>query len=654
MTASFVHETAVIDPGVELAPGVRVWHFSHVSEGAVVGPGSSLGQNVYVGRGVRIGARVKVQNNVSLYEGVEVEDEVFLGPSCVFTNVVNPRAFIERKSEYRRTFVGRGVSIGANATIVCGHDIGEYAFVGAGATVTRGVPAYALVVGTPARRTGWMCRCGTKLPEGDSVGCVACGALYVIDGERCMPDDDALAPRPRVSERPRLSEPLRVSEVPRRTSLPPPANDIAPRGTLRPQPFVTEGDPVPPRPSLRAPTMSVKPPANAPTDPVSARVSVPPHGKTRSTMNVPFLDLGMQHAPLVPALTEAFERVLASNHFILGPEVVQLEAELCEKLNFPHAIAVSSGTDALLIALMALGIGPGDEVITTPFSFFATAGAIARVGARPVFVDIDPVTFNLDASRVHQAVSSRTKAILPVHLFGQPADLDVLATVAARHKLSIIEDAAQALGASHQGKPIGTFGQFGCFSFFPSKNLGGFGDGGLVVTKDAQLAERARVLRAHGAQPKYHHALIGGNFRLDALQAALLRVKLPELARYTDLRRAHAHFYDQRFAALAPALLAPRCMEVGHVYNQYVVRSSQRDALKQALADANIGTEIYYPTCLHEQPCFAALGHREGDFPEAERAARESLALPVFPELREEQRNAVARAVLAFVSTQSE
>jgi dTDP-4-amino-4,6-dideoxygalactose transaminase len=230
----------------------------------------------------------------------------------------------------------------------------------------------------------------------------------------------------------------------------------------------------------------------------------------------------------------------------------------------------------------------------------------------------------------------------------------VLETLAARHKLAIIEDAAQALGASHQGKPIGTFGQFGCFSFFPSKNLGGFGDGGLVVTKDAQLAERARMLRAHGAQPKYHHALIGGNFRLDALQAALLRVKLPELARYTDLRRAHAHFYDQRFAALAPALIAPRCTEVGHVYNQYVVRSTQRDALRKALSDAQIASEIYYPRCLHEQPCFATLGHRTGDFPEAELAAQEALALPIYPELREEQRAAVARAVLAFVSTQSE
>ncbi|HEY6877250.1 MAG TPA: DegT/DnrJ/EryC1/StrS family aminotransferase, partial [Polyangiales bacterium] len=213
---------------------------------------------------------------------------------------------------------------------------------------------------------------------------------------------------------------------------------------------------------------------------------------------------------------------------------------------------------------------------------------------------------------------------------------------------------AQALGASHQGKPIGTFGEFGCFSFFPSKNLGGFGDGGLVVTKDPQLAERARMLRSHGAQPKYHHRLIGGNFRLDALQAALLRVKLPELARYTDLRRAHAHFYDQRFAALAPALVAPRCVEIGHVYNQYVVRSTQRDGLRQALADAQIGSEIYYPRCLHEQPCFVDLGHRTGDFPEAELAAREVLALPVYPELREDQRSAVARAVLAFVSTQSE
>ncbi len=648
MTASLVHETAVIDPGAKLSADVRVWHFCHVSEGAVIGPGSSLGQNVFVGRGVRLGARVKVQNNVSLYEGVEIDDEVFLGPSCVFTNVINPRAFIERKNQYRRTFVARGVSIGANATIVCGHDIGEYAFIGAGATVTRSVPAYALVVGSPAKRTGWMCRCGTKLPEGANVGCVACGAQYVIEGERCMPDDDALAPRP-------LGEPPRS-----RTSLLPPANDAGPRNTLRPQPFVPNGDPVPARPSLRAPSMSpsaqsIRPPASGMRpEAVQAHVSVPPHGKARASTAVPFLELGVQHAERAPRLMLAFERVLHSNQFILGAEVEQLEAELCEKMNFPYAVAVSSGTDALVVSLMALGIGPGDEVITTPFSFFATAGAIARVGARPVFVDIDPVTFNIDAGRVHQAVSSRTKAILPAHLFGQPADLDVLTTVAARHKLAIIEDAAQALGASHHGKPIGTFGALGCFSFFPSKNLGGFGDAGLVVTKDAALAERVRILRSHGAQPKYHHLLLGGNFRMDALQAALLRVKLPELARYTDLRRAHAHFYDQRLAALRPALTTPRCTEIGHVYNQYVVRSSKRDGLRQALTDAQIASEIYYPTCLHEQPCFAALGHRSGDFPEAERAAKEALALPIFPELREDQRNAVARAVLAFVSTQDE
>jgi dTDP-4-amino-4,6-dideoxygalactose transaminase/acetyltransferase-like isoleucine patch superfamily enzyme len=651
MTASFVHETAVIDPGVELAPGVRVWHFSHVCEGASIGAGTSLGQNVYVGPGVRLGARVKVQNNVSLYEGVEVDDEVFLGPSCVFTNVINPRAFVERKCEYRRTYVGRGASIGANATLVCGHDVGEYAFVAAGATVTHSVPAYALVVGSPARRTGWMCRCGAKLPPGDQVGCVACGALYRIKGERCIPDDDALATRALSSERPtRFSERPAASDVAPRRSQPPVADDVLPsRATQRPLPLNLESDPVPPRPSKR------------PEAPVSARASVaPPAARPsdaselgrRPQLPVPFLDLAAQHEPLLPALNAAFQRVLASNQFILGPEVEQLEAELCALLNFPHAIAVSSGTDALLLALMALGIGPGDEVITSPFSFFATAGAIARVGARPVFVDIDPVTFNLDASRVHMAVSNRTKALLPVHLFGQPADLAVLETIAARHKLAIIEDAAQALGASSQGKPIGTFGSFGCFSFFPSKNLGGFGDGGLVVTRDAQLAERARMLRSHGAQPKYHHNLLGGNFRLDALQAALLRVKLHELGRYTDLRRAHAHFYDQRFAALAPALIAPRCTEIGHVYNQYVVRSTQRDALRKALADAQVATEIYYPSCLHEQPCFASLGHRRGDFPEAELAAEQVLALPIYPELRDDQRAAVARAVLAFVSTQ--
>jgi dTDP-4-amino-4,6-dideoxygalactose transaminase/acetyltransferase-like isoleucine patch superfamily enzyme len=566
MAKPFVHPSAVVDPGVELADDVKVWHFTHVCEGASLAAGTSLGQNVYVGRGVRVGARVKIQNNVSLYEGVEIDDDVFLGPSCVFTNVINPRAFVERKHEYRRTRVGRGASIGANATIVCGHDIGEYAFVGAGSTVTRAVPPFALVVGTPARRSAWMCRCGEQLPPGAVVVCAACALRYRTDERACVPD---------LGER---------------------------------------GD------------------------------------EERERPGVPLLDLRAQNESLHSELRAAFERVLASNQYILGPEVELFEQELGAHFGYTHAIAVSSGTDALLLALMALDIGPGDEVITTPFSFFATAGCVARVGARPVFVDIDPDTFNLDAARVEAAITARTKAIMPVHLFGQLADMHTLSQVAQRHGVSVIEDAAQALGASQAGRQAGTFGAFGCFSFFPSKNLGGFGDGGLLVATDAALAERARLLRAHGANPKYHHKLIGGNFRLDALQAALLRVKLRKLPSYEQARRAHAAFYDQQFGALAPRLIAPPAGAPGHVYNQYVVRSARRDGLREALRAARIGTEIYYPRCLHQQECFQSLGYRDGAFPEAERAANEVLALPVYPELSAAQRAFVAERVKAFVA----
>lgn len=363
---------------------------------------------------------------------------------------------------------------------------------------------------------------------------------------------------------------------------------------------------------------------------------------------VPMLDVVAQNAPLSEELREAFARVLESGQFILGPEVAAFEAEVAAYIGATHAIGVSSGTDALLLALMALGVGPGDEVITTPFTFFATGGSIARVGARPVFVDIDPVTFNLDPARVE--IGPRTKAILPVHLFGQTCDMRALREVAG--SVPIIEDAAQALGASGDAGPAGTVGAFGCFSFFPSKNLGGFGDGGLVTTMDDELAERARVLRVHGAKPKYFHAFIGGNFRLDALQAALLRVKLPHLEGWHARRRDNAARYTQLFTAagLPPARLTPpTAVHERHVYNQYVIRTDRRDALAAHLAEAGVATAIYYPKPLHLQQCFASLGYRAGDLPNAERACAEVLALPVYPELGEERVQRIAELVIEFL-----
>ncbi len=360
------------------------------------------------------------------------------------------------------------------------------------------------------------------------------------------------------------------------------------------------------------------------------------------------LDVGAQNAPLAGDLRKAFARVLDSGQFILGAEVAAFESEVAAYIGAKHAIGVSSGTDALLLALMALGVGPGDEVVTTPFTFFATGGCIARLGARPVFADIDPVTFNLDPARI--SIGPHTKAILPVHLFGQACDMRALREVAG--DVPIVEDAAQALGASGDAGPAGVVGAFGCFSFFPSKNLGGFGDGGLVTTMDDELAERARVLRVHGAKPKYFHARIGGNFRLDALQAALLRVKLPHLEDWHVRRRANAARYTDIFAAadLPPErLTSPTAIQERHVYNQYVIRTDRRDALAAHLAQAGIATAIYYPKPLHLQHCFSHLGYSVGDLPVAERACAEVLALPVYPELGEDRVQRIAETVIGFL-----
>jgi dTDP-4-amino-4,6-dideoxygalactose transaminase len=363
---------------------------------------------------------------------------------------------------------------------------------------------------------------------------------------------------------------------------------------------------------------------------------------------IPLIDLAAQHSQLQPELQRAFERVLADQAFILGPEVSAFEQEIAELIDVPHAIGVSSGTDALLLALMALGIGPGDEVLVPAFSFFATAGCVARVGARPVFVDIDPQTYNIDVALAAERITPATKAIIPVHLYGQTSDLRALSAL----KLTIIEDAAQALGSGRKPSAAGQVGAFACFSFFPTKNLGALGDAGLVTTRDATLAKRARLLRAHGAEPKYHHALIGGNFRIDALQAALLRVKLPHVARWNEARRRNAARYDALFAAakLHESLLrTPACRFPEHTYHQYVIQTPHRDALKAQLQRERIGSEVYYPVPLHLQACFAYLGEGQGSHPYAERAAREVLALPIYPELEPAQIERVARVVSDFL-----
>ncbi|MDX1577180.1 MAG: DegT/DnrJ/EryC1/StrS family aminotransferase [Gemmatimonadota bacterium] len=349
-------------------------------------------------------------------------------------------------------------------------------------------------------------------------------------------------------------------------------------------------------------------------------------------------------------LLAAMARVLDSNRFILGPEVEALEREVAALSDVRHGIGVSSGSDALLVALMALDVGPGDEVITTTYTFFATAGAVARLGATPVFVDIEPHGFNLDPRRTVEAIGPRTRAIIPVHLFGRCADMDEIVAAACERGIPVIEDAAQALGATTpDGRPAGSLGAMTCHSFFPSKNLGGFGDGGMVVSDDEALADRVRLLRGHGARPKYHHAEVGGNFRLDALQAAVLRVKLRRLDEVLEGRARAARRYAALFSEIAGDLPIRTPESVpGHTWNQYVIRAERRDALREHLSERGIGTAIYYPIPLHLQACFADLGWGPGDLPEAERAARETLALPIFPEMTEEQARAVVEACAAF------
>jgi dTDP-4-amino-4,6-dideoxygalactose transaminase len=367
-------------------------------------------------------------------------------------------------------------------------------------------------------------------------------------------------------------------------------------------------------------------------------------------MKVPLLDLKAQYLTIRPEVRDAIDRVVESQHFILGPEVGALEQEIAAFCQAGFAIGVSSGTDALLVALMAIGIGPGDEVITTTYSFFSTAGVIARLGARPVFVDIDPNTFNLDSTEVSKRITSRTKAVMPVHLFGQCAGMSPIIEAVRDKGIYVIEDAAQAIGARDQkGRHAGTIGHIGCFSFFPSKNLGAFGDGGMVVTNDEKLADIVRVLRVHGGKPKYHHRIIGGNFRLDALQAAILRVKLKHLPRWTEMRRSNASRYRSLFEemGLSKCVLVPED-SAGHIYNQFVCRFPDRDRLQRFLREKGVETEVYYPIPLHQQNCFGDLGYQNGDFPNAEAAARESLALPVYPELTEEQQRYVVDQIKDF------
>lgn len=365
-------------------------------------------------------------------------------------------------------------------------------------------------------------------------------------------------------------------------------------------------------------------------------------------MEVPLLDLRAQYATIKDDVLAAVAEVLESQRCIGGPKVEELEKKVAQVSDCRYGVGVSSGTDAILNCLMSLGIGPDDEVITTPFTFFATVGCISRVGARPVFVDIDPQTYNMNPDLIAPAVTDRTKAIMPVHLFGQMAEMDAITDVACSHNIAVIEDAAQSITSTYKGKKAGSIGTAGCFSFFPSKNLGGIGDGGMVVTNDEALYDRLMLMRNHGAKPKYYHKYVGANFRLDPIQAAALLVKLPYLNKWSAARRRNAAYYDRAFAgtAVSTPYINPCCETI---YNQYCIRVPRRGQVVAHLQANRIGCEIYYPVPAHLQECFAYLGYRAGDFPESEKAAREIMALPVYPELTDAMQDAVVQAILTFL-----
>ena len=365
-------------------------------------------------------------------------------------------------------------------------------------------------------------------------------------------------------------------------------------------------------------------------------------------MQVPLLDLKAQYATIKDEILAAVSEVLESQRCIGGPKVAELEEKIAAVSDCKFAVGASSGTDAIMNSLMSLDIKPGDEVITTPFTFFSTVGCIARLGAKIVFADIDPKTYNIEAGGVKEAVTEKTRAIMPVHLYGQMADMDPIMEIAVEHNLAVIEDAAQSISSTYKGKKAGSIGTVGCFSFFPSKNLGGIGDGGMIVTNDEELYNRLFIMRNHGSKPKYHHKCVGGNFRLDPIQAAALLVKLPHLDEWSAKRRQNAAYYDKKFAGtnVQTPYISPDCVSI---YNQYVIRVPRRDEVVAHLKANDIGCEIYYPVPMHLQECFGYLGYREGDFPEAEKAANEVMAIPVYPELTDEMKDVVVEAILSFL-----
>ena len=556
MNDYFVHPTTELDENVTIGHDTKIWHFSHIMSNTIIGSNCNFGQNVVAGPDVSIGNGCKIQNNVSLYKGVTLEDDVFCGPSMVFTNVFNPRSHIKRMDEVRPTLVKKGASLGANCTIVCGVTIGKYAFVGAGAVVTKDVPDYALVMGNPAKQTGWMCECGEKLNQ--TFECPVCGK------------------------------------------------------TINPVSDCHEFD-----------------------------------------KSIAFVDLAAQQKLILPEIEHNIKTVLRHGKYIMGPEVKELEKRLADFAQIRHTITCGSGTDALLMALMAYGIGPGDAVFTTPFTFIATAEVIKLLGATPVFVDIDHSTFNISVHKLKAVVQEvfqgnqlKPKAIIPVDLFGLPCDYDQINQIASEYDLIIIEDAAQSFGAEYKGRMAGSLGHVGCTSFFPAKPLGCYGDGGAVFTNSDEVAEKLLSIRVHGkGTDKYDNIRLGINGRLDTLQAAILIPKLEIFSRELESRRNVAKRYTELLSLKKDLLTLPQVFPgLKSAWAQYSILAADsevRNNIQDSLKEKDIPTAVYYPTPLHLQTAFADLGYKKGDFPVSEDCSSRIFSTPMHPYLTENEQSRI-------------
>lgn len=631
---------SVIHPRAEVHPTCKVGHLCVIEESAVLGPGVELGNHVVVHAGTIIGEGTKV------------------GDACVLGRVPVPAQTSTAPREALSPLViGANCIIGSHVVLYRGTEVGESCFFGDFSSVRENcrIGRSVLIGRGVAVENSVTIGDFTKIQTGAYITAYSVVEDHVFVAPMVTTTNDNYMGR---TEK-RFQE--RKGAVFRRGSRIGGGVVVLPGITVREEGFVAAGSVVTKDVPAYQLVMGVpaRPVRQVPLDEVifSSKcdfvIGAEENKEENKKAEIPAFDLKRQNGILKNELFEAVFRVIDNGQFILGENVKAVEEEIASLCGVRHGIGVASGSDALYLALLACGVGPGDEVITTPFTFFATAGAIARAGAVPVFVDVDPSTFNLDPGKVNDKITSRTKAIIPVHLYGQPADMEPLLEIARERGLKVIEDAAQTIGALYMGRPVGSLGNAGCFSFFPTKNLGCFGDGGMIVTNDSEVAERLRMLRVHGSRKKYYHEVLGINSRLDELQAAVLRVKLKHLQSWTERRREIASLYNkllQESGLVDSGFIRLPAERPGirHVYHQYTVAVRERDRLREYLDEKGIGTAVYYPFPLHLQNAFRYLGYREGECPVAEQLSREVLSLPMFPELTEEEVERVVETICEF------